>query len=56
MLRRVSTTTGEHWMLIALTVAVALVGRHVRLADRINAPVHPATDWVASMILRGTLL
>jgi magnesium transporter len=39
---------GEHWMLIALAVAVALKDRHVRLADRINAPVHPATDWVRS--------
>jgi hypothetical protein len=35
-------------MLIALAVAVAPQGCHVRLADRINAPVHPATDWVRS--------
>jgi hypothetical protein len=42
-------------MLIALTVAVALVGRYVRLADRINVPVHPATDWVRSGQRFGTI-
>jgi hypothetical protein len=29
--------------------------RHVRLADRINAPVHPATDRVRSSQRLGTI-
>src|SRR6185437_5841596 len=41
---------GEHWMLIALTVAAALVGIVMfGSLNRINACVHPAADRVRSV-------
>jgi len=47
---------GEHWMLIALTVAAALVGIVMfGSLNRINACVHPAADRVRSVQRFGTI-